>query len=397
MTRLILVLLLLAIAGACAPAGEESPPDEQGRASQPSPALERALTAAAQNRPEIARALAEVPADQKPGMHFLVENMPQRDLESLTAEFLLENVRLAYAAWDETPWKDDVPEEIFLNNVLPYASVSEEREPWRQQLYDRFKPLVKDALTASEAAVILNQKIYPVLNVRYSVDRNRSDQAPSESIETGIASCTGLSILLINASRAVGVPARFVGTPMWTDNSGNHSWVEIWDDGEWHFTGAAEPTDDRLNDAWFEKRAATAIRDDLQHAIYAVSYKRTPQIFPLEWNPDADYVHAVNVTDRYTRLAQPLPEGHVEVMFRAIDRESGRRRAVDLKVIDDAGEVRFEGQTNDERFDANDHLVATLPAGEEYRVEFRDGTRLIAETIRAERRDTPLTFELDPL
>ena len=61
-----------------------------------------------------------------------------------------------------------------------------------------------------------------------------------ESMETGLASCTGLSILLIDACRSVGVPARFVGTPLWADGSGNHSWVEIWDGG-WHFVGAAEP------------------------------------------------------------------------------------------------------------------------------------------------------------
>ncbi|MEE9394119.1 MAG: hypothetical protein V3W41_16595 [Planctomycetota bacterium] len=38
----------------------------------------------------------------------------------------------------------------------------------------------------------------------------------------GTASCIGLSIMLIDAC-AVGVPARFVGTPLWSDGSGNHS------------------------------------------------------------------------------------------------------------------------------------------------------------------------------
>ena len=50
--------------------------------------------------------------------------------------------------------------------------------------------------------------------------------------------------MVIDACRAVGVPARFVGTPLWADKSGNHSWVEVWDKG-WHFTGAAEPAGDR--------------------------------------------------------------------------------------------------------------------------------------------------------
>jgi hypothetical protein len=45
-------------------------------------------------------------------------------LKSLSAEFLLENVQLAYRAWSSSPWKDDIPQEIFFNNVLPYANIN---------------------------------------------------------------------------------------------------------------------------------------------------------------------------------------------------------------------------------------------------------------------------------
>lgn len=89
-----------------------------------------------------------------------------------------------------------------------------------------------------------------------------------------MASCTGLSVLLVDACRAVGVPARLAGTPLWTNRSGNHSWVEIWD-GKWHYTGAAEPVGGKLDQAWFTARAATARRDHRLHAIHATSFKRT--------------------------------------------------------------------------------------------------------------------------
>ena len=38
-------------------------------------------------------------------------------------------------------------------------------------------------------------------------------------METGVATCTGLSILLVDACRSVGVPARIAGTPLWSNNS----------------------------------------------------------------------------------------------------------------------------------------------------------------------------------
>ena len=138
--------------------------------------------------------------------------------------------------------------------------------------------LVRDAKSPAHAAAILNQKIFGLVNVKYSTQRPKADQSPAESIKAGLASCSGLTVLLIDACRAVGVPARFVGTPLWSDNSGNHSWAEVWDQG-WHFTGAAEPSGDQLDQAWFVARASTAQRDHRLHAIYAVSFQKTPIIY----------------------------------------------------------------------------------------------------------------------
>ena len=69
---------------------------------------------AGDNRGQIQQALDQTPAEQRAGIRFLVAYMPQRDLKSLSAESLVENVRLAYQAWNQSPWKEDVPEEIFL-------------------------------------------------------------------------------------------------------------------------------------------------------------------------------------------------------------------------------------------------------------------------------------------
>ncbi len=327
-------------------------------------------------------------------MEFLVANMPDRDLTSLSADFLLDNVHFAYLAWNEAPWKNAVPEDEFLNNILPYASVNERRDNWRENFYARFKPLVKDARTPAEAAALLNQKIFPLLQVKYSTKRRRADQSPLESIESGLASCTGLSVLLIDACRAVGVPARFVGTPLWSDGSGNHSWVEVWDDG-WHFTGAAEPTGLDLDKAWFTGRASTAQRDDRLHAIYAVSFKKTPQPFPMVWARNSTYVFAVNVTDRYVARTQSLPEGCVRTMFRVLQRTGGERVVASVIVKDTHGNVVFEGDSKDERFDANDHLTAVLPQHEHFHIEVRQQDTTVERSIDTHTPDATVTVYLN--
>jgi hypothetical protein len=186
--------------------------------------------------------------------------MPERDLQQLSSDYLLGNVQYAYKAWEESPWKDQISKDLFFNNILPYVSINERRDNWRQSFYEKFKPLIEGIDSPGLAAATLNQKIFPLLKVKYSTKRKKADQSPFESMESGLASCTGLSIMLIDACRAVGIPARFVGTPLWSDGSGNHSWVEVYDQG-WHFTGAAEPAGDALDKAWFIGRAAKAQRD----------------------------------------------------------------------------------------------------------------------------------------
>jgi hypothetical protein len=356
--------------------------------------LESALQNAQDNRTEIQAALDGVPDGEREGMEFLILNMPNRDLNSLSAEFLLENVRHAYRAWNESPWKEAVPKHVFLNDVLPYASVTERRDQWRKDFFERFMPLVKEASAPGEAAAVLNQKIFPLLKVKYSTKRQRADQSPLQSIDTGLASCTGLSVLLIDACRAVGVPARFAGTPLWSDRSGNHSWVEVWDDG-WHFTGAAEPTGIELDRAWFIGRASNAQRDHRLHAIYAVSFKKTPLKFPMVWARGADYVYAVNVTDRYVERAAPLPEGHVRILFRVVQRPGGERSAASIRVKDDQGKTVFEGTSKDERFDANDHLTAVLPEHKHFDVQVRQAETTVEQSFDTHTPGATITVPLN--
>ena len=268
--------------------------------------VEEALTRAGRNRPELEKALNGVPADQRKGMAFLVANMPERDLTSLKADFLIENVELAYKARKEVPWGAKVPEEVFLNNVLAYANVDETRDPWRKELYDLCMPLVKDCKSPSEAAQLLNRTVFRQLKVKYSTGRKKPHQSPRESMETGLASCTGLSILLSDACRSVCVPARLVGTPLWANKTGNHTWVEIWDN-DWHFTGACEPDPNGLDRGWFVGNASQAKKDVPEHAIYAASFQRTKTTFPLVWAPKSKDVSGENVTDRYTRLSGQKP------------------------------------------------------------------------------------------
>ena len=261
------------------------------------------LTAAGDNAPAL-RAFAAGAAKEfgdagATAAAFLVAGMPAADLRSLSTDFLMENLRLALRTRDGYPWSKQVSDALFLDCVLPYAHLDEPRDAWRAKFHEQCGPIVKDCKTATEAVQAINRTLFKQINVKYSTQRKRANQSPKESIEQGLASCTGLSIILADACRSVGIPARLAGTALWTDKSGNHTWVEIWD-GDWHFTGAAEPNPEGLDRGWFNANASKAVADDLMSAIWANMWAPTKDHYPLVWNLDDHSIPAVNVTDRYT-------------------------------------------------------------------------------------------------
>ncbi len=316
------------------------------------------LAKAGGNRAELEKALAAVPPGQRAGMEFLVENMPDADLAALSADFLTENHALAYRARAEAPWGKDIPEDVFLNDVLPYANVDEKRDPWRKELYALCAPVVRGCRTPSEAARKLNAELFPVLKLRYAPQRRPPNLSPTESIAQGSASCTGLSIVLADACRAVGVPARLAGTPNWADKRGNHTWVEVWDGG-WHFTGACEPDPAGLDRGWFVADAAKAVKGSPEHAIFAASFRRTGRHFPLVWARDSKSVPGEDVTDRYAK-ADAKPADAARVSVRVVG-PGGKRVAAGVTVTA-GGEPaqKFAGTSRGESADLNDFLTFDL-------------------------------------
>lgn len=306
---------------------------------------------------------------------FLVQHMPETDKANLSAEFLLENLDLALEARETFPWGKEVPEEIFLNDVLPYAVFDEPRDPWRADFFQKAGDLVKDARTASEAAQILNRDLFKQLKTHYNVKRERVNQSPAESIRQGRATCTGLSIILVDACRAVGIPARAVGTPLWSNKSGNHTWVEIWDK-EWKFTGADEYSPKGLNHGWFTRLAAKADAKNPRHAIYATSWNREGGIFPMIWSPRSTAVGGVNVTDRYTGNAQKDHPG-IGVRFLAGDERLTRKGWL----ANEAGELLTAFETKSGTADRNDTPILEVTPGQRYRLVFEIGGRKMGTSL----------------
>ena len=345
--------------------------------------MEARYEMAGENRSELEQAVKSAPEDQRAAIEFLILNMPRKDLKSLSAEFLLDNVRVAYEARAAAPWADQVSDDLFFKDILPYANVDETRENWRGKLREICWPIVKDCKTTGEAAQELNKQLFKKVKVKYSTKRKKANQSPSETMDSGLASCTGLSILLADACRSVHVPARLTGIPRWSNKRGNHTWVELWHDGDWHFTGAAEYNKDGLDRAWFKRDASLADKSKRMNSIYSISFARTQTVFPMVWSRDRENaVYAVNVTDRYAAPAKEKSEADpskVQVRIRVWNSDKTERVATSVSVVsataDQASDAKtsLSGTSPSNTADMNDMLEFELPRGKDYKLHITNG------------------------
>ena len=373
-----------------------------------SPELEAAI--ASSSRPEALRSLMEETAEElSDEMEYIIINMPEADRDTMSLALLAENVRLAHQVRKQYPWTQDLPEEVYLTDVLPYYVVDEVRDAWRKELYELFAPAVDTCSTLEEAIRAVNSNIPELTGVHYNTLREKTNQSPRESMRQGMASCTGLSILLVDALRSVGIPARFVGTASWHDNRGNHSWTEVWLDGQWRVTEYYFPS--QLDHLWFMDDASKANPADRRYAIYATRFGKADDWFPMVWcgedSTDIEdlpkHIGAENVTQHYINLARKQQSQRLEAGTHTYLRiagyaqkgattQSSDRVAMGVDVFM-GSEQMGGGLTTRPLRDMNDYFTLLLPKNTVYELRYYDaGGNLQKQTVTL--GEEPLTASI---
>lgn len=239
-------------------------------------------------------------------------------------------IQLALDAKIQYAWTDELPKYIFFNYVLNYANFNEARNNWRPLLVERMKFNESDLWKSGSADLTstvtwVNTNLWSLLGQNGSPIHFSSGQTPlifdpMSVIAYGYASCTGTSILFSNALRAVGIPARVVGTPAWYGNysQGNHNWVEVYVGGStgddvgnspsWKFLepSPALPNVDTLEKDPCSRWFCGPSRYPASKVYAARMSKRCscdpdpPVSVPLAWELDCHDVPGIDRTQYYT-------------------------------------------------------------------------------------------------
>ena len=177
------------------------------------------------------------------GRAWLLEHMPEFDLHYLpgsvtvnSTSMLDDVVAFALMADRAAPWTSGIPLAVRLAYGLPYGGYHESRQNWRPLFFAKFFPLVANATSTEEA---LGRLVAPDEFLRWSKHywpsspKQRDPAAPNaytiewssstappvvsplEFVAYGYGSCSAWATFLTYVARAVGLPARQVGTPCW--------------------------------------------------------------------------------------------------------------------------------------------------------------------------------------
>uniref|UniRef100_A0A7S2BQR0 Transglutaminase-like domain-containing protein n=1 Tax=Octactis speculum TaxID=3111310 RepID=A0A7S2BQR0_9STRA len=236
------------------------------------------------------------------------------DIDGLNYGILQPTVNLSLVNRAKLSWAADVPEAEFNDYVLPYASVNEARSNWRPLLRDALLDtvLAGDALLTSDVVTAVNSFLWsdaalsPNAPIVFKSSMTPLVYDPMSVLAFGYASCTGVSILFVDALRSVGVAARLVGTPAWNGvaANGNHNWVEVYDpeNKSWGFieaapAGGGETLTDPC-DKWFCNPSHVANGTQFFAARWD-SEAAEGTVYPMAWDLDNLNIPGVDRTDYY--------------------------------------------------------------------------------------------------
>lgn len=284
--------------------------------------------------------------------HFLLTQMPEFDLYFLPGSVSVEgtsmlddNIAFSLMALNMSALSPQPPLKVILSYLLPYASYHEQRVNWRPLFFAKYAEAsegvtssrgVIDALISNDISMMnwtkYNRTGRGNPTNKYFLGPFASGSAPPvigvfDFTAYGYGSCTAWATFLSSALKAVGVPARQVGSPCWNTGNfsgsallnpnvshcwsggrpggpsggpylNNHNWVEYWDNvaGFWRFLDVA--TTSSAENTWFcgqydrgcecSSNAGKAERD---HEILAVTWS------PVGGSEEYDGGEVLNMAD----------------------------------------------------------------------------------------------------
>ena len=240
--------------------------------------LDTALELAGENRAELEKVLAHYEDDEEGYLaaRFLIENMPRwysysnamfdsvrpllekaadefyispkevepwknvsfytgekaYDIQTVQAEYLIENIDWALKAYHEKPWNKHLPFADFCEYILPYRIYDEPLSDWREKYYIRYTHLL-DSLYPGGTDIIEASRIIATSLERdsflYLTDIVTHHQPADFILDHHVGYCREYCDAAIYALRACGIPVTTDAIVYSPEYQHGHSWSVVRD------------------------------------------------------------------------------------------------------------------------------------------------------------------------
>jgi hypothetical protein len=177
------------------------------------------------------------------------EPIISQDVQTLSADYLIQNIEEAFAVWDR-PWNRHLSFEDFCEFILPYRAGREIPESWRQLYRQRFEPLLQsDSIqTAKQACAAINNELInlPIHLATSSALPIHLRPSTLANIKFGL--CIDYANLAVYAMRASGIPVAIENIPHWGHKNNGHTFNMVYDNDKimHDFSGAEQNPDEHL-------------------------------------------------------------------------------------------------------------------------------------------------------
>jgi len=237
--------------------------------------------------PNLERAQAELDRIEAahPGAKFARTRFDS-DVEHITSEYLIENIELAFQAWQTRPWAQDLSFEVFKRFVLPYRGSNEPLSRWRPECMAQWADLQRrldDPTNIAEAGRLVREEVKQWIRFSDIYDLHPTDQSFSEMRRSGVGHGEDISNLAVFAMRANAIPVATDFTPWWADRDNNHAWEVVLDK-------------DGNGTAALSNRAAKVYRKTFAIQTDCLAARLPAGTTAPRWLDRTDYV---DVTDQY--------------------------------------------------------------------------------------------------
>lgn len=169
--------------------------------------------------------------DQQGNIHYMKDTVVL-DCQAMKADFLIQNIDLAYEAWNDFPWASKRTFDQFCEYILPYRGSNEPLEEWRSYFMKKYawvKDSLNDPTDPVEAAILINNDIKSWFHFDPLYYRHPTDQGLNEMSESKKGRCEDMTNLAIYAMRAMGIAVMSDFTPYWANSGNNHAWNALLD------------------------------------------------------------------------------------------------------------------------------------------------------------------------